>query len=140
MVELSEWEVRLGQAEEPGLQEALRNLQESLRQDFARYIGHHYPRWLRGGRADRPPLSIDIVPEFVEPALRQAGKALLVVLDCLRMDQWEAIRPLISSRFDIETSYYYSILPTATPFARNACTKRAERMRGAILAATPPAI
>jgi DNA-binding response OmpR family regulator len=120
VVELAEWEVRLGMADEPGLQEALRTLQESLRQDFAHFIERHYAGWLRGGRADRPPLSVDIVPEFVEPALRQHGKALLVVVDCLRMDQWEAIRPLISTRFDIETSYYFSIVPTATPFARNA--------------------
>ncbi len=120
VVELAEWEVRLGRAEEPGLSEALSNLQQSLRQDFAKFIGQQYPLWLRGGRAERPPLSIDIVPEFVEPALRQVGRALLVVVDCLRLDQWEAIRPLISTRFDIETSYYFSILPTATPFARNA--------------------
>jgi DNA-binding response OmpR family regulator len=120
VVELAEWEVRLGLADEPGLSEALRTLQESLRQDFAGFIERQYAGWLKGSRADRPPLSVDIVPEFVEPALRQHGKALLVVVDCLRMDQWEAIRPLISSRFDVETSYYFSIVPTATPFARNA--------------------
>ncbi len=120
VVELAEWEFRLGQAEEPGLSEALHALQVSLRQDFARFIDQQYAGWLRGSRADRPPLSVDIVPEFVEPALRQHGKALLVVVDCLRLDQWEAIRPLISTRFDIETSYYFSIVPTATPFARNA--------------------
>lgn len=120
VTELAEWEVRLGQAEEPGLQEALRTLQVSLRQDFARFIEQSYPGWLAGSRADRPPLSVDIVPEFVEPALRAHGKALLVVVDCLRLDQWEAIRPLISTRFDIETAYYFSIVPTATPFARNA--------------------
>ena len=45
---------------------------------------------------------------------------MLVVVDCLRLDQWAMIRPLISARFDIETAHYFSILPTATPFARNA--------------------
>jgi CheY-like chemotaxis protein len=120
VVELAEWEVRLGEADEPGLSEALRTLQESLRADFARFIERHYAGWLAGGRAERPPLSVDIVPEFVEPAFRQHGKALLVVVDCLRLDQWEAIRPLISTRFDVETAHYFSIVPTATPFARNA--------------------
>ncbi|HTS87931.1 MAG TPA: response regulator [Gemmatimonadales bacterium] len=120
VVELAEWEVRLGLADEPGLSEALRTLQESLRQDFAGFVGKSYVEWLRGPRAGRPPLSVDIVPEFVEPALRQHGRVLMVVVDCLRLDQWEAIRPLISTRFDIETSYYFAILPTATPFARNA--------------------
>lgn len=120
VVELAEWEVRLGQADEPGLQEALRTLQESLRQDFARYLGQWYPIWLREPRSDRPPLSIDVGVEFLRPILQAHGKLLLVVVDCLRLDQWAMIRPLIGERFEVETAHYFSILPTATPFARNA--------------------
>src|SRR5207253_118184 len=33
---------------------------------------------------------------------------------------WEALRDLVTPLFDVEESHYYSILPTATPFARNA--------------------
>ena len=120
VAELAEWEVRLGQADEPGLQDALRTLQESLRQDFARYLQRNYARWLNDGDSDRPPLSVDIGAEFLRPVLDMHRKALLVVVDCLRLDQWAMIRPLISARFDIETAHYFSILPTATPFARNA--------------------
>ncbi len=120
VVELAEWEVRLGQADEPGLQDALRTLQESLRQDFAKFLQRSYAGWLRDGRSDRPPLSVDIGAEFLRPALQSYGKALLVVVDCLRLDQWAMIRPLIGELFDIETSHYFSILPTATPYARNA--------------------
>ena len=106
VAELAEWEVRLGQADEPGLQDALRTLQESLR--------------LHDGDSDRPPLSVDIGAEFLRPVLDTHRRVLLVVVDCLRLDQWAMIRPLISARFDIETAHYFSILPTATPFARNA--------------------
>ena len=120
VAELAEWEVRLGQADEPGLQDALRTLQESLRQDFARYLQRNYARWLHDGDSDRPPLSVDIGAEFLRPVLDMHRRALLVVVDCLRLDQWAMIRPLISARFDIETAHYFSILPTATPFARNA--------------------
>ncbi len=120
VVELAEWEVKLSQAEEPGLQDALRTLQDSLRQDFARFIGGSYGRWVTESRADRPPLSVDIGPEFLRPVLEQYRRAMLVVVDCLRLDQWAVLRPLISRRFDIETTHYFSILPTATPFARNA--------------------
>ncbi len=118
--ELAEWEVRLGRADEPGLQDALRTLQTSLRQDFARYLGAHYPKWLHGGEVDRPPLSVDIGAEFLQPVLGTHGKALFVVVDCLRLDQWAMIRPLIGTRFEIETAHYFSILPTATPYSRNA--------------------
>ncbi|HEX2450336.1 MAG TPA: response regulator [Gemmatimonadales bacterium] len=120
VVELAEWEVKLSQAEEPGLQDALRTLQDSLRQDFARFLGSHYSRWVGEARADRPPLSVDIGSEFLRPVLEQHRRAMLVVVDCLRLDQWAVLRPLISRRFDIETTHYFSILPTATPFARNA--------------------
>ncbi|MEP6573584.1 MAG: response regulator, partial [Gemmatimonadota bacterium] len=52
VVELAEWEVRLGQADEPGLQDALRTLQESLRKDFAKFIEANYARWLTEGGKD----------------------------------------------------------------------------------------
>ncbi len=120
VVELAEWEVRLGQADEPGLSDALRTLQDSIRRDFARYLDANYAKWLDGSTTDRPPLSVDIGAEFLRPVLEAHGKALFVVVDCLRLDQWAMIRPLISARFDIETAHYFSILPTATPFARNA--------------------
>jgi DNA-binding response OmpR family regulator len=120
VAELAEWEVRLGQADEPGLQDALRTLQDSLRQDFARYLQRHYAAWLHDERGDRPPLSVDVGAEFLRPVLEAHGRVLLVVVDCLRLDQWAMIRPLIGKHFDIETAHYFSILPTATPFARNA--------------------
>ncbi|HET8650367.1 MAG TPA: response regulator [Gemmatimonadales bacterium] len=120
VTELAEWEVRLGQADEPGLQDALRTLQDSIRQDFARFLDRHYRAWLQDERSDRPPLSVDVGAEFLRPVLQANGRVLLVVVDCLRLDQWAVIRPLIGSRFDIETAHYFSILPTATPFARNA--------------------
>ncbi len=72
VVELAEWEVRLGQADEPGLQDALRTLQESLRQDFARYLQRNYAGWLHDRESDRPPLSVDIGAEFLRPVLELA--------------------------------------------------------------------
>jgi DNA-binding response OmpR family regulator len=120
VAELARWEVRLAAAAEPGLSEALRNLQESLRKDFGGFIAKHYPRWLAEPEGDRPPLSVDVGAEFLVPALKRTGRVLFLVIDCLRLDQWEVLRDLITPLFDVEESHYYSILPTATPFARNA--------------------
>ena len=120
VAELSRWEVRLGAANEPGLSEALRALQRSLRKDFAEYVARQYPRWLAAPEGDRPPLSVDVGAEFLVPVLKAEGRALFVVIDCLRLDQWEVLRELVTPLFDVEESHYYSILPTATPFARNA--------------------
>ena len=120
VVELARWEVRLGGANEPGLQDALAALQRSLRKDFAGFIARNYSRWLANPESDRPPLSVDVGSEFLVPVLQRAGRVLFVVVDCLRLDQWEALRDLIDPLFDVEESHYYGIVPTATPFARNA--------------------
>jgi hypothetical protein len=95
-------------------------LQHSLHHDFANFIASNYPKWLASPDADRPPLSVDVVEEFLVPILGRHGSAMLLVVDCLRLDQWEIVKPLIADRFDLEVSYYFSILPTATPFSRNA--------------------
>src|SRR5690606_33142371 len=68
----------------------------------------------------RPPLSVDVVNEFVRPSLEVNGRAMLVVVDCLRLDQWSMIRPVIEKLFDVEVDHYFSVLPTATPYSRNA--------------------
>ena len=114
------WDVRLADAQEPGLSEALRNLQHSLRKDFATYIARNYPRWLANPEGDRPPLSVDVGAEFLVPVLRARGRVLLLVIDCLRLDQWEVLRHILDPLFEVEVSHYFSILPTATPFSRNA--------------------
>ena len=119
VAELAQWEVRLAGAQEPGLSEALRNLQHSLRKDFATYVMREYPRWLADPEGDRPPLSVDVGAEFLVPLFKSTSRVLFLVIDCLRLDQWEVLRDLVTPLFEVEESHYFSILPTATPFARN---------------------
>ena len=118
--EVTQWDVDLVAANETGLYESLQGLYPDLRREFAHFMRTAYPGWLRDLAGDRPPLSIDIVPEFLLPILKTEKQALFVVIDCLRLDQWRALEPIIAPLFDIETSYYYSVLPTATPYSRNA--------------------
>jgi DNA-binding response OmpR family regulator len=120
VAEVARWEVRLAGVQEPGLSEALTTLQAGLRKDFTAFIARNYPRWLANPDGDRPPLSVDVGAEFLVPILEHSNRALLVVVDCLRLDQWEVLRDLVTPLFDVEESHYYSILPTATPYARNA--------------------
>src|SRR5947199_7008616 len=139
VAELARWEVRLAASNEPGLSEALRSLQRSLRKDFAEYVARQYPRWLAGPEGDRPPLSVDVGAEFLVPVLRSTGRVLFVVIDCLRLDQWEVLRDLVTPLFDVEESHYYSILPTATPFALNAIfAGRFPMQIGACRCCSPP--
>ncbi|RMH11226.1 MAG: response regulator [Gemmatimonadetes bacterium] len=117
-VELTDWHIRLEQVGERGLLDTVHSLMIEVRQDFGQFIIREYPRWMRGAE-DRPPLSVDVVREHLVPLLGEAP-VVLVVLDCMRLDQWRVIAPLLAPYFEIEESWHYSILPTATPYARNA--------------------
>jgi hypothetical protein len=54
------------------------------------------------------------------PVLDRDKAAIFVVVDCLRLDQWRIIEPLLAPFFDVETTHYFAVLPTATPYSRNA--------------------
>ena len=90
--EITQWDLDLIAANETGLYESLQGLYPDLRREFALYMRQAYPGWLKNLEGDRPPLSIDIVPEFLMPILKTDKQALFVVIDCLRLDQWRALR------------------------------------------------
>ncbi|HLA90222.1 MAG TPA: response regulator [Gemmatimonadaceae bacterium] len=119
--ELVQWDVDLATAGEMGLYGSLRGLYPEMHRDFAAYLRQAYPRWVNDELAgERPPLSIDVVHEFLLPVLEGEKRALFIVVDCLRLDQWRVIEPLLTPLFEIDTTCYFSLLPTATPYSRNA--------------------
>jgi CheY-like chemotaxis protein len=119
--EFVQWDIDLASAGEMGLYGSLRGLYAEMHRDFAAYVQGAYPRWVNEEiEGERPPLSIDVVNEFLLPVLEGEKRALYIVVDCLRLDQWRVIEPLLTPLFEIDTTYYFSLLPTATPYSRNA--------------------
>ena len=117
--ELVDWELRLRDAGETGLLAALETLLDDFRREFCKYVCRDYGHWTAGDD-DRPPLSVDVVPQFLAPLLGGEARALFVIIDCLRLDQWRTLVPLLEPLAQVEEALYCSILPTATPFSRNA--------------------
>jgi CheY-like chemotaxis protein len=118
--ELVQWDVELTDAGEQGLHTSLRALFPAMHRDFAAFIGDGYPRWIQDLDGDRPPLSVDVVGEFLLPVLAEHTGAVFIVVDCLRLDQWKVLEPIVAQVFEIDTAHHFSLLPTATPFSRNA--------------------
>jgi hypothetical protein len=56
---------------------------------------------------------------YLESALKKGNPVFLIVVDCMRYDQWLTMQDLLNPYFSIKTDFYSSILPTATPYARN---------------------
>jgi len=118
--ELTRWDVDLAAAGESGLYDSLRSLYPDMHREFAAFMRSAYPAWLKNLDGERPPLSVDVVSEFLLPIIEGPRPAAFVVVDCLRLDQWMVLEPLLAPYFDVETTHYYAVLPTATPYSRNA--------------------
>lgn len=69
---------------------------------------------------ETPMLSPDIFRSTVIPLLKKGERVAFILVDCMRYDQWLVFSRELAPLFKIEESLYSSILPTATPFSRNA--------------------
>jgi len=118
--EVVDWELRLEEAGETGLRESLETLVTDVRRSYCDLVEARYSEWVHEEGEKGPALSVDVVPQFFLPLLAGGESALLIVVDCLRLDQWRAIAPMVSDLFEIEETLYASLLPTATPYSRNA--------------------
>jgi CheY-like chemotaxis protein len=119
--EMLQWEMRLSKIGEKELLRSIKDLLRDFRLDFSEFVMRNYADWMSDlDREDRPIFSQDLVATCVKPFMDKWEKCLFIVVDCLRLDQWLSIAPIVSSLFEIEEKYYFSILPTATPYSRNA--------------------
>ncbi len=118
---LSQWDLDLDLFVNLGLDQTHREHKREWNAEFSRWVEVQYPKWLADlGSRDRPPLSVDIVERYVAPHLRAGRKVFFFVIDCMRLDQWLNIEPEIAEYFQIDRDFYFSLLPSATPFSRNA--------------------
>jgi CheY-like chemotaxis protein len=118
-LEVARWDVRFDGLDETGLRQAHQDFRRALNIDFSRFVEEGYPHWVR--RDDkRPMLSTDVVRHAVAPKLKQGERVVFIIIDCMRLDQWLTLEPLLEDSFEIQREFYCSILPTATPYSRNA--------------------
>jgi len=111
----------LGLDGDEGARQILGDQYREANRAFGRHVASAYPDWLTASHSDRRPvLSHEVIRTWVLPALSEKKPVVFFVIDCLRYDQWLEFERLLAPAYTIEKSFYYSILPTATPFARNA--------------------
>lgn len=117
-VKLSGWDIELERFPDLGLTDVFQDQKNQCNAEFGRYIEGNYLNWVNGH--DAPVLSPNVAEKFLATPLKQGRNVLFLVIDCLRMDQYLAIESLLSELFTVKRDYYYSILPTSTPYSRNA--------------------
>jgi CheY-like chemotaxis protein len=114
------WELELENINDQGLHQILQMQKNEANNLFARFIDENYIDWLNGKKEDVPVMSHTLLRKKVLPLINDQP-LFLIVIDNLRLDQWKVISPFLSSFFVCEQEEtFYSILPTATQYARNA--------------------
>ena len=113
------WEMELENIDDPAMFEILESQKSEANAQFGKFIDKNYANWF--GSSDAPTMSHNLFREKVVPELSKEQPTLFIVIDNLRYDQWKAFEPIIQTYYKKEYEKpYYSILPTATQYARNA--------------------
>jgi CheY-like chemotaxis protein len=123
---LVSWEMELDEHGGLGLKQTLGDQKKEMNSEFGKFVERRYQNWVNtiyveSNADERPPLSPDVVEQWVLPQVQSEEKQNVVffVIDCMRLDQWIIMENELRSLFKITRDYHFGILPTATPYARN---------------------
>ncbi|MFC0079434.1 PglZ domain-containing protein [Flavobacterium procerum] len=114
------WELKLEDINDTAMIEILESQKVEANSQFGKYIERNYEDWF-APKAEKPIMSNTLFKELVVPEIKKKDKPVLfVVIDNLRYDQWKSFETVISNYYKLEKEVpYFSILPTATQYARN---------------------
>ena len=113
------WELKLNDIEDTGMKEILEMQKREANAQFSKFIENEYLNWLNGIE-DAPEMIHTLFKNKINPKLDD-GDLFVIVIDNLRYDQWKMLRPIFAKYFTVNNEeIIYSILPTATQYARNA--------------------
>jgi CheY-like chemotaxis protein len=113
------WEMEMEKSDSPEMQEVFQTQKNEANTEFFKFISKNYTKWLKG--SDAPIMSPTLMKNKVFPQLEKGTPVFFILIDNLRLDQWRAIQPIWAEYFRVtEDETFYSILPTATQYCRNA--------------------
>src|SRR5690625_1114195 len=114
------WELELEDTAEMGMTEILESQKMEANSEFGKFIERNYQSWFDAD-VEAPTMSHTLFRNKIVPELKDSQPTLLIVVDNLRFDQWKALEPILNNYYKKEEeSLFYSILPTATQYSRNA--------------------
>ncbi|MEO5591614.1 MAG: bifunctional response regulator/alkaline phosphatase family protein [Chitinophagaceae bacterium] len=115
------WELEMGKSDSPEMMEVFQSQKQEANTEFFKFISRNYLSWVNPKTNAAPVMSHTLMQQKVFPAIEKGVPTFFILIDNLRFDQWKAIQPIFSESFRIiEEETFYSILPTATQYCRNA--------------------
>ncbi|MBS1580196.1 MAG: bifunctional response regulator/alkaline phosphatase family protein [Bacteroidetes bacterium] len=115
------WELEMEKSDSPEMQEILSQQKNEANTEFFKYISKNYSKWMQPKNIEAPVMSHNLLQFKVLPHVEPGVPLFFILIDNLRFDQWKAIQPIFAESFRIlEEETFYSVLPTATQYSRNA--------------------
>jgi CheY-like chemotaxis protein len=115
------WELEMEKSDSPEMQEVFQTQKVEANTEFFKFINKNYAKWVQPKSLDAPIMSNTLLKFKVLPHIEKDKPLFFVLVDNLRFYQWKTIQPIFAENFRIlEEETFYSILPTATQYARNA--------------------
>lgn len=115
------WELEMEKSNSPEMQEVFQTQKQEANTEFFKFISKNYANWISGKSNNAPVMSHTLFKHKILPMVEKGTSTFFVLIDNLRLDQWKAIQPIFAESFRInEEDTFYSILPTATQYSRNA--------------------
>ncbi|MDD5765590.1 MAG: bifunctional response regulator/alkaline phosphatase family protein [Candidatus Marinimicrobia bacterium] len=116
---LAGWDIEFDDHPDLGLKETLEDQVRDCNIEFGKFIEKKYIDWLKEDRHFRPTISPDVLYKYAFPYLKNNEKVLFIVIDCMRLDQWLTFEPLLYDFYNVRTDYFFSTIPSSTPYSRN---------------------
>src|SRR4051794_7119914 len=115
------WELEMEKSDSPEMQEVFQTQKQEANTEFYKFISKNYTSWINSRNGNVPIMSNTLFKQKVLPVVEKGTPTFFIIIDNLRLDQWKAIQPIFAESFRIiEEDTFYSILPTATQYSRNA--------------------
>jgi CheY-like chemotaxis protein len=115
------WELELDKVQDKSMYDILVMQKADANTQFFKFVEKNYISWLNGSDKNPPLMSHTLIKNKFVKDLDTSEKIFLIVIDNLRFDQWKIIQPIIEDYYKVDNEdLFYSILPTATQYARNA--------------------
>jgi CheY-like chemotaxis protein len=114
------WSMELDRNPELGFDQTLRDQWRECNVEFSKFVEKNYKRWIRNDKDKTLPImSPEITKHYLLPLLKSGRPTVFFVIDCMRLDQWLIFEENLRPYYYFKKHFYSSILPTATPYARN---------------------
>lgn len=114
---ISKWDMELENIRDEGIRQAHIGQRFDANRLFSEYLVAKYMKWMQG-KGNPPPLSPDVMDTFILPQLKTNEQLYVIILDCMRLDQFLILHPLLKKYFHIKTHHFFSILPSTPEFSR----------------------